>query len=90
MEKIAEPITQPGGFGNQTLVATGGTLLLDGMRLRHVILVNVEVHYRGGVAALDDTLFINCHFVFDNTPNGQSLGERILTSYKVTANLDAA
>lgn len=90
LERIAEPITQPEGLGNQTIIGTGGAFLLDGMRLKHVIFVNVEVHYRGSVAVLEDVVFINCHFVFDNTPYTRSLGEKILTSSKVTASLGAA
>jgi hypothetical protein len=83
LELIASPIVQPQGIGNQFLIATGGAMSLDGERLTHVALVNVEVHYHGGPLVLEDVRFINCRFVFENTNNSRTLSARIFTTPRV-------
>lgn len=89
MERIENPIVQPQGLGNQVLVGAGGIIRLDGMRLKHVVFTNVEVHYRGGPLILEDVRFINCRFAFENTGNSRTLSESILTAPRITLALQA-
>jgi hypothetical protein len=76
------PITAPQP-GPAWVAYVGGALSLDLMYMRHVVLKDVEVHYNGTPLELQDTLFINCTFVIDNSPNGRELGNKILSASRV-------
>jgi hypothetical protein len=66
------------------LFATGGATSLDRMNIRHAVLTNVEVHFSGKPCVLEDVLFVNCSFVFDNNEGGRSLADEILRSPAVS------
>jgi len=50
------------------------------MELRHVVLINIEVHYAGGPVKLSDVAFINCSFVIDNNEDGHQFALKILAA----------
>ena len=89
MEKIGHAEPQPSMIGHQIFLLSGGTAVLDGMYMRHVVFEDVEVHYNGTPTVLDDVIFINCRFVFDNTKTARDLVAKILTSQPVSASLGA-
>jgi hypothetical protein len=89
MEKIGHPEPQPSTIGHQVFLLSGGTAVLDGMYMRHVVFADVEVHYNGAHTVLDDVLFINCRFVFDNNSNARDLVAKIITSQHISASLGA-
>jgi hypothetical protein len=70
-------------YGPAFLLAIGGAMTLDRMHFRNVVVENVEVHYSGQPLILEDVIFINCAFVFDNNDPGRKLGEAVLASASV-------
>lgn len=54
------------------VAASGGGLILDGMRLRKVILDNVYISYSGG-PQMQEVYFFDCSFSIRQEPNGQAL-----------------
>jgi hypothetical protein len=86
-EQIRGKIEQTAEFGAGIFVMNGGTVSLDGMYLRHVVIQGVEVHYSGKAAILEDVSFVNCRFIMDNTPNTRTIGEQILASDRVSLRL---
>jgi hypothetical protein len=89
LEPIDEPAKVTAQSGNSSLLAFGGTQVLDGMHFRHVVLIGVEVHYSGSPLVLEDVLFVDCTFVMDNDRPARTLGDAILASSKVTVRIDA-
>jgi hypothetical protein len=64
--------------GNQFILGRNGTLQLDGMELRHVILIGVAVVYHGGPVVLDDVYFFNCSFTVDRGLQGEAFAKALL------------
>jgi len=79
-ETIGQDLNQQLQFGSAQLILTGGAVSLDGKFVRHVIPDRVEVHYTGRALVLEDVVFSNCTFVFENTEPGRRLGRLILAS----------
>lgn len=86
-ELLSHPFPQPTKNGIGSFMALGGAMSLDNMHLRHVVLQDVEIHYSGGPAFLEDVVFVNCRFVIENQPAGRQLAENILSSDRVTIDL---
>ena len=82
LEHLGTPLPTP-SLGNPVLIGTGGYMSLDGMRLRHVLLNAVEIHYSGKAILLEDVTFLNCTFVMDNTEPSRDLAQAIATSANV-------
>jgi hypothetical protein len=51
-------------FGPAFFIVKGLTAALDGYRLKHVVLQNMNLTYRGGAISLEDVYFYNCLFQF--------------------------
>jgi hypothetical protein len=81
------PPVRESSFGPSTIIAKGGSVILDGMRVRRFIFENVEIVYSGAPVELDDVMFVNCTFVFDNQSNSRTLGAFLLASDTVTVHL---
>jgi hypothetical protein len=64
--------------GYQLLVAVGGSLVLDGMHLRHVILDSIEISYSGGPILLQDVIFVNCKFNMVRASRSLQLAQTVL------------
>ena len=59
---------------------SGGATSLDNMDISHVVYFGTEIHYSGELVHLEDVVFVNCTFVFDNGNRSRMLAENILTS----------
>lgn len=66
------------------LFLSGGAASLDGEQIRNIVFERVEIHYSGMPVILENVLFINCSFVFDNSDRSRQLGETLLTTSPVT------
>ncbi len=62
----------------------GGGIVLDGYRMKNVIIQNAEILYSGGPVVLDNVYFVNCTFNVRQSPNGVRLGQSILASASTT------
>jgi hypothetical protein len=83
VDSISSPAVRASDTGYESVLLSGGTMLLDGAHLRHVVLKDVEVHYNGGQVILEDVTFVNCRFVFAEASNSRTLASAILASPKV-------
>ncbi len=64
--------------GNDWIIAEGGALIIDHMRLKKVIFRNVYISYSGGPLEMENVYFLNCTFGVKQQPNGQGLVAAIL------------
>jgi hypothetical protein len=53
--------------GPALIVLNGGTVDMDGMFIKNVVILNAHVIYRGGPIHVDKVYFVNCTFDFDPT-----------------------
>jgi hypothetical protein len=83
-QQIGKATNDGVNIGPSRLMLSGGATSLDDRDIAHVNFVGVEVHYSGNPAMLEDVLFINCTFVFDNSERGRMLAENIISSRNVT------
>ncbi len=83
-EKIGQNLNQQAPIGTSQLILTGGALNLDDRYVRHAIFVGVEVHYTGKPLILEDAVFVNCTFLFDNTRLGRQFGQALLASSPIS------
>lgn len=83
-EKIGNPTNLGVHVGTVHLMAQGGAVSLDGWNIAHVIFFGTEIHYSGEPVILEDVLFVNCTFVFDNADRSRLLAEKIMSSASVT------
>jgi hypothetical protein len=58
--------------GNQYVILRGGTLLLDKLQMRSVILEGVHVYYKGGPIIIENVYLLNCTFTIERAPRGQA------------------
>jgi hypothetical protein len=70
-------------IGAQWLFAKGGRISLDETHIRQVVFEGAEIHYSGERVILEDVIFINCTFVFDNNEPERKLGLALLDSSKI-------
>jgi len=69
--------------GAAWLFIVGGAARIDGEQIRNAAFTGVEVHYSGGPLILENVMFIDCTFVFENVEPAHQLAESILASAKV-------
>ena len=62
------------------LVLNNGSIILDKMYLKNVVLVNVYVVYKGGPIELENVNFLNCTFQIISDVKGRQLAEQILAN----------
>jgi hypothetical protein len=84
MELIGRPTNPDLKTGDRLLLAEGGTISLDRMQIRHVVFEGVQIHYSGEAFVLEDVTFINCQFIFADTPGGRTLSREILAKTMLT------
>lgn len=75
---IGAPFTTNDKYGNRFVVLHDGDVLLDSMELKHVIIYNAHVVYKGGPLIMDDVYFVNCTFDLIRQNNTQGLANAIL------------
>lgn len=59
-----------------------GYILLDGMRMRNIIIRNSNVEYRGGPVELEGVYFVNCKFQINPGHKGIGLATTLLASQR--------
>jgi hypothetical protein len=86
MEEIAHPAKKGCGikFILYEMLRPDNELLIDGLRLKNVIIRNTRVAYRGGPIQLENVYFVNCTFDFAPAPQSQGLATAILSSPETT------
>lgn len=60
-------------LGNDWILADGGAVTIDNLRLRKVIFRNTYIVYSGGPLEMQDVYFLNCTFNVKQQPNGRAL-----------------
>jgi hypothetical protein len=83
-EQLGNPIPQTANTGPAWLFVNGGAVSLDEAYIRRAVFNHVEVYYSGKPVQLEDTIFIDCTFVFDNSEQARQLGTELLSSATVT------
>lgn len=73
-------------FGAVYMILTGNAISIDDSNYRHVVLQNVEVHYSGKPMMLEDVIFVNCTFVFENTAPARKLVDDLLVASSINFN----
>jgi hypothetical protein len=71
------------------LFANGGATSLDGEHIRNLVFSNTEIHYSGLPVLLENVIFINCVFIFDNNDSGRRLSRTLLASANVNFQVSA-
>ncbi len=66
--------------GPAVLFLDGGTVVLDGMYFKRVIIRNAKVVYRGGPVHMEDVYFVNCTFTWEPTQKNTLLFARSVFS----------
>lgn len=74
-------------FGVGYFLLLGGTVRLDGMRMKNVIIKDSKVIYAGGPASLTDVHFINCTFDLLPKKNQLDLADEIFSGGGITIRL---
>jgi len=78
LEFISEPMNRDVSMGPAVLFVEGGTMNLDNLNMRHVVVNGTEIHYSGEPLRLEDVIFLNCTFVFDDSTPTRNLAAAIL------------
>lgn len=66
--------------GPVMLSLEGGNLTLDRMHLKNVVLIGVNVFYKGGALKLENVYFLNCTFQITRGANGVQLAGQIFAN----------
>jgi hypothetical protein len=68
-------------YGDAFLVLEGGTILLDGMRLKNVVMTGgIQIIYKGGETDLEAVSFANCKLAISNDSRGRQFAALLLNS----------
>ena len=70
--------------GPTWIFLSGGVASVDAMDIRRVVFKDVEVHYSGQALIMDDSVFVNCSFVFDNNEPARNFSLALLSSNNVS------
>jgi hypothetical protein len=70
-------------FESAEYYLTGGAVSIDNKDIRNVVFKEVEIHYSGKPLMIQAATFINCTFVFDNTPSTRDLGKALFAESTV-------
>ena len=65
--------------GPAFIVARGGSLPIDNLYLKHVVIVDAEVIYSGGPVRLEGVYFVNCTFRIARKPTGATFATAMLS-----------
>lgn len=81
-ENIGENLNPNRGSAEYAL--SGGAVNIDHKDIRHTLFDNVEIHYSGKPLILEDVVFSNCTFIFENTLPSRGLGQSLLAANHVS------
>jgi len=65
--------------GSEVFLLEGGAISLDGMYMKNVVLRGTVVVYNGGALVLENVIFVNCTFSFENKPAQRTLAEELFS-----------
>ena len=68
----------PHRFSGRGLFLRGGAFSLDSRYAKQVVFIGMEIHYSGKPLVLENVVFINCWFVFDNNERGWKFARQLL------------
>jgi hypothetical protein len=83
LRRLGTPDPNAGRGGNALFILRGSTVVLDGMRMKHVVIENALVRYNGGPTSLEGVYFVNCTFDIQPKPTGQMLATAIFSDQAV-------
>ena len=69
--------------GPSYLIMEGGTVKLDGMSMKRIVVRDATVVYQGGPLTMQSVYFVNCKFEIEHKPSGQLLAAAILSDPSV-------
>jgi hypothetical protein len=78
LETLDKPRPHGSTFGFFIVRGGIGTLSLDGMYMKNVIVENATLSYGGGPLRLENVYFVNCRFKLTKTEPVQRFGEAVL------------
>lgn len=81
---LNEDSSNRGSRGKEVILFEGGTISLDNMLFKNVVLRNVEVIYNGGPVKLEKVIFVNCTFRLTRGRQTQTLAEAVLSDSTIT------
>lgn len=84
MEKLSDPQTGTTQATQIIVDANRGTIFLDDQWLKHVIIENAHIEYKGGQTRIEDVAFLNCTFSLVPDDRSRDLAQAILTSTDVS------
>jgi hypothetical protein len=85
MHQMDRPDTNPSNpLGPSYLLMNGGTVPLDNLFLKRVIIANATVVFHGGPLHLEGIYFVNCRFEITSQHSGQLLAFAILADPAVS------
>ena len=84
LEVIGNDLNRELPEGPARITITGGVATLDSHYIRQVVFRQVEIHYSGQSVILENVVFIDCKFIFDNDDNGREFGRVLLANARVT------
>jgi hypothetical protein len=88
-EEIGKPSNPTATNGPASILLTGGTMLLDGTKMRHVTIQKVEVYYNVGPGELEDVVFVDCEFVLSINDQARAFARAILIEGQVNWNSES-
>jgi hypothetical protein len=88
-EEIDKPLNDSFETGPAGVWIRDSELLLDAHRLRHVVIRESPVEYRGGPINLLGVYFVKCTFSVSDNRNGQIFASTLLASSEVNLDLKA-
>lgn len=72
------------GLGADVIFFDGGSIELNNLLMRHVVVRNSAIFYSGGSFQLEDVVFINCKFFLARTPIAQQFARAALSNVNIT------
>ena len=80
-----ESTQTPSGFAFLLVRSTGpdDVLVLDGHRIKNVVIADSTVEYDGGPLLLENVYFVNCSFILPVANKARALGQAVLESASV-------
>jgi hypothetical protein len=71
-------------LGNDWILASDGSLIIDNIQMKKVIFRNVHVVYNGGPLRMQDVYFLDCTFEVRQRSNGEALAVAVLNPSPAT------
>jgi hypothetical protein len=77
-ERLGDNLNRNNPRGDAFVIARGGSVVLDGLTMKNVILENVSIVYHGGPIRMENVYFVNCTFALPQSQIGAAFGIAVL------------